>query len=63
MQQNRPMTRKKKIQPFSRVTVVKEMARERIGAPPSSRVVPDRKRKKQSSEKHRPSLESLQEEP
>jgi hypothetical protein len=57
------MTRKKKIQPFSRVTVVKEMARERIGAPPSSRVVPDRKRKKQSSEKHRPSLESLQEEP
>jgi hypothetical protein len=57
------MTRKNKKPRFSRVTVVKEMAREQIGRPPASRVVPDRKRKKQSSEKHRPTLESLLEEP
>jgi hypothetical protein len=36
------------------------MARERIGAPPGSRVVPDRKKAK--SEKHKPTLGKLLEE-
>lgn len=59
MSHNRPMARKKKKQRFSAITTVKEMARERIGAPPSSRVLPDGKRKQRTREKHRPKLESL----
>jgi len=35
------------------------MAREQIGAPPASKVVPNRKKK---SEKHKPTLEKLLEE-
>jgi hypothetical protein len=45
---------------FSAVRTLKAMARERIGAPPGSRVVPDRKKAK--SEKHKPTLGKLLEE-
>lgn len=50
------MARKKKIKRFEAVQVVKEMARERIGAPPTEQVVPNKKKK---PEKHKPSLENL----
>ena len=52
-----PMPRKKKKKPFRAVTAVKEMARERIGTPPPTRVVPDQK--KQKKEKHKPTLGDL----
>jgi len=51
------MPKKKKLKPFRAVQAVKEMARERIGAPPASRVVPDRKKKK--NEKHKPTVAKL----
>jgi hypothetical protein len=51
------MARTKKKKRFQTVKVVKEMARERIGAPPPTRVVPDRK--KQIKEKHKPTLGKL----
>ena len=51
------MAKKKKPKPFTAVEAVKTMAREQIGAPPVSRVVPDRKKKK--SEKHKPALAKL----
>ena len=51
---------KRKKKRFSAVQTVKAMARERIGAPPGSRVVPDRKKAK--SEKHKPTLGKLLEE-
>ena len=47
---------------FRAVQVVKEMAREQIGTPPTQRVVPDRKKKKQQTPKHKPTLEKLLEE-
>jgi hypothetical protein len=49
--------RKKKRKTFRATQAVKALAREKIGAPPPARVVPDRK--KQSSEKHKPTLEKL----
>ena len=48
---------KRKKKRFSAVQTVKAMARERIGAPPGSRVVPDRKKEK--SEKHKTTLGRL----
>jgi hypothetical protein len=51
------MARKKKIKRFRAVTAVKEMARERIGTPPPTQVVPDRKKRKK--EKHKPTLGRL----
>jgi hypothetical protein len=51
------MPRKKKKKPFRAVTVVKEMARERIGTPPPTQVVPDRKKRK--TEKHKRTLGEL----
>jgi len=54
------MAKRKKGKRFSAVGAVKEMARERIGAPPASKVVPDRKKKK--SEKHKPTMSKLLEE-
>jgi hypothetical protein len=51
------MARKKKVKRFRAVTAVKEMARERIGTPPPTRVVPDRT--KRTKEKHKPTLERL----
>jgi len=51
------MARKKKTKRFQAVKVVKEMARERIGAPPVARVVPDKKKRK--IEKYKPTLSKL----
>lgn len=51
------MAKKKKPKRFTAVEAVKAMAREQIGAPPASRVVPNRKKKK--TEKHKPTLEKL----
>jgi hypothetical protein len=51
------MARKKKTKKFRVVTAVKEMARDRIGTPPPTQVVPDRK--KRSQEKHKPTLGKL----
>jgi hypothetical protein len=50
------MAKKKKPKKFSAVQAVKEMARERIGPPGTEQVVPDLKKKRQSSEKHKPTL-------
>ena len=54
------MAKKKKRKQFRAVTVVKEMARERIGTPSPTQVVPDRKKRKK--EKHKPTLGKLLEE-
>ena len=54
------MARKNKPKPFRAVKAVKAMARERIGTPRTSQVVPDRKKK--STEKHKPTLGKLLEE-
>jgi hypothetical protein len=51
------MARKRKPKKFDKVDAVKALARERIGTPPSSRVVPDRK--KETTEKHKPTLGKL----
>jgi len=50
------MPRKKKAKKFRAVEAVKALARERIGMPKASRVVPG---KKKGSEKHKPSLSKL----
>jgi hypothetical protein len=50
------MARKKKVKRFRAVQAVKELARERIGAPPAARVVLDRRKKTQ---KHKPTLGKL----
>ena len=54
------MPRKKKAKKFRAVEAVKALARERIGTPKASQVVPNRKRKK---EKHKPTLPKLMQEP
>jgi hypothetical protein len=51
------MAKKKKIRKFRAVTAVKALARERIGTPPPTTVVPDRK--KRAQEKHKPTLGKL----
>jgi hypothetical protein len=51
--------KKKKMKRFSAVQAVKEMSRDRIGTLPRSRVVPDRKKKLETSKKHPPKLEDL----
>jgi len=53
------VAKRRKPKPFRAVEAVKAMARERIGAPPASRVVPDKKKKKQSAEKHKLTLNRL----
>jgi hypothetical protein len=50
------MARKKKIKRFRAVTAVKELARERVGAPPSGKIVLAKKKK---PEKHKPTLGKL----
>jgi hypothetical protein len=50
------MARKKKIKRFRAVTAVKELARERVGAPPAEKVVPNKRKKE---EKHKPTLGKL----
>lgn len=50
------MAHKKKVKRFRAVQAVKELARERMGAPPAGRVVLEKKKK---PEKHKPTLEKL----
>lgn len=50
------LSRKKKKKRFQAVTAVKELARERVGAPPAGRVVVEKKKK---PEKHKPTLGKL----
>jgi len=47
---------KKKTKPFRAVTAVKELARERIGRPPSEKIVVEKKKK---PEKHKPTMQEL----
>lgn len=49
--------RKKKPKPFTAVEAVKTMARAQIGEPPTSRVVPNRKKRK--VERHKATLAKL----
>ncbi|MBV9339934.1 MAG: hypothetical protein JO159_03470 [Acidobacteria bacterium] len=55
------MPKKAKKKPLRAVTAVKALARERIGQPPARRIAPDRKKKK-TSDKHKPTLGRLLEE-
>ena len=50
------MARKKKIKRFGAVQAVKELARERMGAPPAEKVVPHKNKK---PDKHKPTLGKL----
>jgi len=50
------MARKKKQKPFRAVQAVKELARERMGAPPAEKVVPHKNKK---PDKHKPTLGKL----
>ena len=52
------MVRKKKIKQFQAVTAVKELARERVGAPPAGQIVIEKKKK---PEKYKPTLDKLME--
>jgi len=51
------MAKRRKPKAFRAVKAVKELAREKLGAPPATRRVPDRK--KQRREKHKPTLGRL----
>jgi hypothetical protein len=50
------MVRKRKVKRFQAVQAVKELARERMGAPPAGRVVPH---KKKNPAKHKATLGKL----
>jgi hypothetical protein len=50
------MPRKKKVKRFRAVQAVKELARERMGAPPAEKVVPHKNKK---AAKHKPTLGKL----
>jgi hypothetical protein len=50
------MPRKRKTKRFKAVTAVKELARERVGAPPAEKIVIEKKKK---PEKHKPTLSQL----
>ena len=50
------MARKKKVKRFRAVQAVKELARERVGAPPAGKVVPH---KKKNPAKHKATLGKL----
>ena len=50
------MARKKKPKRFRAVTAVKELARERVGAPPAGKIVVQKTKK---PEKHKPTLNRL----
>jgi hypothetical protein len=50
------MARKKKVKRFRAVQAVKELARERMGTPPSGKVVPHKNKK---AERHKPTLGKL----
>jgi hypothetical protein len=53
---------KKRKKQFRAVKAVKEAAREKIGAPPPTKLVPDRKKEVRRREKHKPTLGQLLEE-
>ena len=53
------MARKKQLKAFRAVKAVKELARERVGAPRPERVAEDRKKKAKAAEKHKPTLAQL----
>lgn len=53
------MARKKKPRRFDAVQAVKELARDRMGAPPVEKVVPHKNKK---GEKHKPTLGKMLEE-
>jgi hypothetical protein len=53
------MARKKKVKRFEAVQAVKELARERLGAPPGEKVVPHKNKK---TAKHKATLVKLLEE-
>jgi hypothetical protein len=53
------MARKKKVKRFGAVQAVKELARERMGAPPVEKVVPHKNKR---ADKHKPTLGKLLEE-
>jgi hypothetical protein len=50
------MARKKRAKRFRAVTAVKELARERVGAPPAGQIVIEKKKK---PEKHKPTMGKL----
>jgi hypothetical protein len=50
------MARKKKVKRFRAVQAVKELARERMGAPPAEKVVPHKNKK---PAKHKPTMGRL----
>jgi hypothetical protein len=50
------MARKKKVKRFEAVQAVKELARERVGAPPAEKVVPHKNKK---AAKHKATLGKL----
>ena len=50
------MVRKKKRKRFHAVQAVKELARERVGAPPAEKVVPHKNKKQ---DRHKPTLGKL----
>jgi len=50
---------KPKKQVFSKVKAVKANARDRVGAPPPERVLPDPKQKLAAKPKHKPSMANL----
>jgi hypothetical protein len=51
--------KKRKLKRFRAVEAVKALARERIGTPPAAQIIPGRKKKEKSAEKHKPTLEDL----
>lgn len=51
-----PMPKKKKRKPFRAVTAVKELARERVGRPPSEKIVVEKTKK---PEKHKVTIGRL----
>jgi hypothetical protein len=51
------MARKKKLTPFRATKAVKSLARDVIGSPPATRVVPEKTKRKK--EKHKPTLNDL----
>jgi hypothetical protein len=50
------MARKKRVKRFRAVQAVKELARERMGAPPVEKVVPQKNKKQ---DRHKPTLGKL----
>ena len=51
------MARKRKLVPFRAAKAVKALARETIGSPPPTRVVPEKTKKKQA--RYKPTLNEL----